>query len=155
MVFSISTPSSYRCTIVPTFWPKPLETKKHLHRAEEKRNVFREILEDKRLDVALPSSLSERSTYLTKVVQKFGGGPVANETATTLLTNGEETFTEIIQAIESAQHHIHIQYYIYRSDDIGTKIRDALIKKQNPVSLYGFFSMDLEAIHYEIASYDL
>ncbi|MDM5153428.1 cardiolipin synthase [Bacillus sp. DX1.1] len=103
--------------------------KKHLHRAEEKRNVFREILEDKRLDVALPSSLSERSTYLTKVVQKFGGGPVANETATTLLTNGEETFTEIIQAIESAQHHIHIQYYIYRSDDIGTKIRDALIKK--------------------------
>ncbi|MDM5187106.1 cardiolipin synthase [Bacillus sp. DX4.1] len=103
--------------------------KKHLHRAEEKRNVFRELLAGKHLDVSLPSSLNERSTYLTKVVQKFGGGPVANETATTLLTNGEETFTEIIQAIASAQHHIHIQYYIYRSDEIGTKIRDALIKK--------------------------
>ncbi|MDZ5609979.1 cardiolipin synthase [Bacillus pseudomycoides] len=102
---------------------------KHLHRAEEQRNVFRQILEGKRLDVALPSSLSERSTYLTTIVQKFGGGPVADETTTKLLTNGEETFTEIIQAIENAQHHIHIQYYIYRSDDIGTKIRDALIKK--------------------------
>ncbi|MBC6973813.1 cardiolipin synthase [Bacillus sp. Xin] len=102
---------------------------KHLHRAEEQRNVFRQILEGKRLDVALPSSLNERSTHLTKVVQKFGGGPVADETTTKLLTNGEETFTEIIQAIENAQHHIHIQYYIYRSDEIGTRIRDALIEK--------------------------
>ncbi|WP_312475006.1 cardiolipin synthase [Neobacillus sp.] len=105
--------------------------KRHLHRAEEQRKLFREILTDKRFDLTspLPSSLSERSTYLKEVIQKFGGGPVANETATTLLTNGEETFTEIIQAIESAQHHIHIQYYIYRSDEIGTKIREALIKK--------------------------
>lgn len=67
------------------------------------------------------------------MVQKFGGGPVADATTTKLLTNGEQTFPEILQAIEHAKHHIHIQYYIYRADEIGTQIRDALIKKQIPV----------------------
>ena len=103
--------------------------KKHLRRSEEKRKLFREILEEKRLDLSFTSSLSERSARLTQVVQKFGGGPVANNTTTKLLTNGDQTFTNIIQAIENATHHIHIQYYIYRADEIGTKIRDALIKK--------------------------
>ncbi|WP_459502488.1 cardiolipin synthase [Bacillus sp. C1] len=103
--------------------------RKHLHRAEEQRNVFREILAMKRFNPTVPSILNERSTYLANAIQKFGGGPVAKETTTTLLTNGEETFTEIIQAIEKATHHIHVQYYIYRSDEIGTQLRDALIKK--------------------------
>ncbi|MFJ8530783.1 cardiolipin synthase [Bacillus sp. NPDC094106] len=102
---------------------------KHLHRAEEQRKLFRKILDGRSIDLEIPSPLSERSAHLTKIIQKFGGGPVANETTTKLLTNGAETFTEIIQAIENATHHIHIQYYIYRSDEIGTKIRDALIKK--------------------------
>lgn len=103
--------------------------KKHLHRSEERRIIFREILEGKSFNLENSPPLNERSTYLTQVIQKFGGGPVANETTTKLLTNGDETFTEIIQAIENATHHIHIQYYIYRSDEIGTEIRDALIKK--------------------------
>ncbi|MBJ8027037.1 cardiolipin synthase [Bacillus pseudomycoides] len=105
--------------------------KKHLHRSEEQRKLFREILEGRQLDVSSISSLSEHSMHLTKVVQKFGGGPVADATTTKLLTNGEQTFPEISQAIEHAKHHIHIQYYIYRADEIGTQIRDALIKKAN------------------------
>jgi len=103
--------------------------KKHLQRSEEKRMIFREILAGKSFNLDISSPLSERSTYLTQVIQKFGGGPAANETTTKLLTNGDETFTEIIQAIENATHHIHIQYYIYRSDEIGAKIRDTLIRK--------------------------
>jgi cardiolipin synthase len=103
--------------------------KKHLHRSEERRKIFREILAGRSFNLEISSPLNERSTYLTQVIQKFGGGPVANETTTKLLTNGDETFTEILQAIENASHHIHIQYYIYRSDEIGTQIRDALIRK--------------------------
>lgn len=103
--------------------------KKHLYRSEEKRKLFREILDGRSFNLEPPSPLNERSTHLTQVIQKFGGGPVAHKTTTKLLTNGDETFTEIIQAIENATHHIHIQYYIYRSDEIGTKIRDALIRK--------------------------
>ncbi|MBE9914310.1 cardiolipin synthase [Paenibacillus donghaensis] len=103
--------------------------KKHLHRAEEQRKLFREILAGRRLNLAPSSLLSEKSDYLTRIIQRFGGGPAATDTKTELLTNGDETFSEILQAIENATHHIHIQYYIYRSDQIGTAIRDALIQK--------------------------
>lgn len=102
---------------------------KHLHRAEEQRKLFREILEGRRIKQEIPSSLHESSAHLATIVQKFGGGPIANETKTTLLTDGDETFTEILSSIQEAKHHIHIQYYIYRSDEIGTKLRDALIEK--------------------------
>ena len=102
---------------------------KHLHRSEEQRKLFREILEGRRLELLLTVPLNERSIHLTEVIQKFGGGPAADKTTTKLLTNGDQTFSEILRAIEQAKHHIHIQYYIYKSDEIGTKVRDALIQK--------------------------
>ncbi|MCJ8013640.1 cardiolipin synthase [Paenibacillus sp. KQZ6P-2] len=117
--------------------------KKHLRRAEEQRKLFRDILAGRRLNLEPSASLSERSDFLTKAIQKFSGGPVATETTTQLLTNGEETFTEILQAIENATHHIHIQYYIYRSDEIGTTIRDALIKKAKSGVIVRFLFDDL------------
>ena len=94
---------------------------KHLHRSEEQRKLFREILEGRRLELLLTVPLNERSIHLTEVIQKFGGGPAADKTTTKLLTNGDQTFSEILRAIEQAKHHIHIQYYIYKSDEIGTK----------------------------------
>ena len=103
--------------------------KKHLHRSEEQRKLFREILEGRRLELSLKVPLNERSVHLTEVVQKFGGGPAADRTTTKLLTNGDQTFSEILQAIEQAKHHIHIQYYIYKSDEIGTKVREKKKKK--------------------------
>ncbi|MGQ0441720.1 hypothetical protein ACT4UT_38905, partial [Bacillus sp. B-TM1] len=81
--------------------------KKHLHRSEEQRKLFREILEGRRLELSLKVPLSERSAHLTEVVQKFGGGPAADRTTTKLLTNGDQTFSEILQAIEQAKHQIY------------------------------------------------
>lgn len=46
-----------------------------------------------------------------------------------ILTNGDETFPAILDAIRHAEHHIHIQYYIFRDDAISTDIRDALIER--------------------------
>ena len=50
-----------------------LEKKKHLHRSEEQRKLFREILEGRRLELLLTVPLNERSIHLTEVIQKFGG----------------------------------------------------------------------------------
>jgi len=46
-----------------------------------------------------------------------------------ILTNGDETFSKILYALESAEHHIHLEYYIIRDDKIGTEIKNVLIRK--------------------------
>jgi len=47
-----------------------------------------------------------------------------------LLVDGQQTFDRIIEAIEKARHHIHMEYYIFADDKIGNKIKDILIKKR-------------------------
>ncbi len=46
-----------------------------------------------------------------------------------LLTNGEAKFPAFLESIRAAQHHIHIEYYIYENDNIGTEIANLLIEK--------------------------
>ncbi|MFC0233291.1 cardiolipin synthase [Vagococcus entomophilus] len=45
-----------------------------------------------------------------------------------LFTDGTIKFDALLEDIANARHHVHIQYYIYRNDDLGIKVRDALIK---------------------------
>ncbi|MFV0566400.1 MAG: cardiolipin synthase [Flavobacteriaceae bacterium] len=46
-----------------------------------------------------------------------------------LLVNGEEKFPELITDLKNAKHFIHIEYYIYESDDIGIQIAEILKQK--------------------------
>jgi len=46
-----------------------------------------------------------------------------------VLTNGEETFEAIFSALENARHHIHLEYYIFKDDNIGRDVQNLLIKK--------------------------
>ncbi len=46
-----------------------------------------------------------------------------------LLINGEEKFPEVLDVLQKAQHHIHLEYYIYEDDRIGNLIKDVLIQK--------------------------
>ena len=42
---------------------------------------------------------------------------------------GRETYAAIGSAVADAQHHIHMEYYIWEADSIGTRIRDQLAKR--------------------------
>lgn len=66
---------------------------------------------------------------LFHLAQKLGNSPVSFGTETKVLTNGEETFNYILKKLDEAVHHIHLEYYIVRDDEIGNKIKDVLIKK--------------------------
>lgn len=43
--------------------------------------------------------------------------------------NGRDTYAAIVEAISGAQHHVHLEYYIWEPDNIGTRIRDALVER--------------------------
>jgi cardiolipin synthase len=66
---------------------------------------------------------------LVNLLNKLRQTPVYGGNNITFYTNGTEKFKALIEAIENAQNHIHLQYYIFMDDTIGTKIRDLLIKK--------------------------
>ncbi len=55
--------------------------------------------------------------------------PLTANNAVKILLNGEEKFPEVIEAIKSAKHHIHFEYYIYEDDTIGREIEELLKQK--------------------------
>ncbi len=57
------------------------------------------------------------------------GTPVFYKNTVQLLKNGESFFPLLIQELEKAKHHIHIQFYIYENDEIGNQIKNLLIRK--------------------------
>lgn len=48
-----------------------------------------------------------------------------------IFTDGQTKFDALLEDIEKAKKHIHIQYYIMRSDGLGNRLADMLIKKVN------------------------
>lgn len=46
-----------------------------------------------------------------------------------LLIDGHAKYTRLLEDIAHARAHIHLEYYIYSADEIGTAIRDALVER--------------------------
>ncbi len=66
---------------------------------------------------------------LAAMLVRDGHSPLMGGNRVKLLTNGEEKFPELLAALEKAQHHIHIEYYIFEDDRIGNAIKDMLIAR--------------------------
>lgn len=73
--------------------------------------------------------MGDHQQKLFSLAQKLGNSPISFATKTEVLTNGEETFEQILKALKEANHHIHLEYYIVRHDLIGNQIKDLLIEK--------------------------
>lgn len=55
--------------------------------------------------------------------------PFTSDNAVDIYTTGGEKFKNLLHDIDQAQNHIHLQYYIIKKDNLGKRIRDALIEK--------------------------
>jgi cardiolipin synthase len=79
-----------------------------------------QLLEEKIGDIAFPFR------YLIYQNQSL----ITTGNAVNLLNNGEEKFPALFTALENARFHIHLEYYIFSSDDVGNRVADILISKQ-------------------------
>lgn len=66
---------------------------------------------------------------MAKMVTMGNGSPMFLYNKITIFKDGVDKFEALIKDLENAKHHIHMEYYIVKSDDIGRKIFDVLIKK--------------------------
>lgn len=71
----------------------------------------------------------EGYTGIVSLIKKLKGSSVYNGNKITFYTDGESKFKALLEEINKAEKFIHIQYYIYMDDEIGRKVRDALILK--------------------------
>lgn len=55
--------------------------------------------------------------------------PITSRNETTILTNGKATFKAILEQLEKARHHIHLDYYTIRDDGIGRRFLEVLVRK--------------------------
>ncbi|RFU63054.1 cardiolipin synthase [Bacillus sp. V59.32b] len=73
--------------------------------------------------------MGDHQQKLFKLAQRIGNSPISFGTETKILTNGNETFSHILDELKKANHHIHMEYYIVRHDNIGMDIKKVLIAK--------------------------
>jgi cardiolipin synthase A/B len=73
--------------------------------------------------------MGDQQRRLFNLAQKLGNSPISFATSTKTLTNGSETFRNILNEMKKATHHIHLEYYIVRDDGIGQEIKNLLISK--------------------------
>ncbi len=55
--------------------------------------------------------------------------PFTHENGVTIYQNAETAYDAFEEAIRAARHHVHIQFYIWRSDATGRRFRDLLVEK--------------------------
>jgi len=81
---------------------------------------------------SLPSAsaaAAPRHGGLMDLAKSLTGLPPASARAVRLLDGGDETFGALEEAVRGARDHVHVEYYIFRPDGAGRRLRDALVER--------------------------
>ena len=73
----------------------------------------------------------ERFSDLRRMNYKSSGSKYTTNNSVKVYINGEYKFKQLIEDIQNAKSYIHMEYYIFRSDNLGKKIIKELTKKLN------------------------
>lgn len=66
---------------------------------------------------------------LFNLLNHLSESPITGCNQSRVLADGEETYDAMLRAMEQAKDHIHVEFYIFRHDRIGTKFQDVMIRK--------------------------
>lgn len=111
------------------FGKNPRKKKSFKDKAILDEQALYQIEGTKPLDRSKLNEMREHQQKLFRLAHKLANNPISFQTETKVLTDGKETFSHILEALRQAKHHIHLEYYIVRDDQIGNQIKDILINK--------------------------
>jgi cardiolipin synthase A/B len=74
-------------------------------------------------------AVPESVRVLEEVVERLTDAPLYRDNAVELLLDGPETHGAMLEAIASAEHHVHLETYIFLDDEVGTEFAAALAAK--------------------------
>ncbi|GEK33185.1 major cardiolipin synthase ClsA [Kurthia sibirica] len=110
--------------------------KKHLFRWEGRKKIGIDTLVDYQIESINKGNfeyrLSDTATKYKELIYMHllsNGAVLTQDNHIQIFDDGQEKFDELLYDIHHAKSHIHIQYYIFKLDRLGTRILDALIIK--------------------------
>jgi cardiolipin synthase A/B len=71
----------------------------------------------------------EAVAALTELIERISGQPLYRSNSAKLLIDGPETYRAMLDAIAAAEHHVHLETYIFTDDEVGRQFADALSAK--------------------------
>jgi cardiolipin synthase len=94
-----------------------------LRRKQQRRRLFRQIcVWSSEASVPVP----RRWQMLARLAEHAEGFPVTAGNAVEFYHEGKPLYTALLEAISSARHHVHIEFFIFRSDACGEQFIEAL-----------------------------
>lgn len=78
---------------------------------------------------AHPSGELNVAQRLALLADRFGAYPMTLGNHVEFFHDGPPAFAAMFEAIRNARHHIHIEFFIYHADEIGTQFLQALTEK--------------------------
>lgn len=75
------------------------------------------------------NAVSRSNVELAVLLMNDDVGSLSHNNAVTVYDDGPEKFEALLSDIRSATDHVHILYYIFRSDGIGQRVLEALIER--------------------------
>jgi cardiolipin synthase len=79
-------------------------------------------------EVSNRPKLEDDAAALAAVARRLGQGEPTYSTDVRVLDDGDVTMEAIAEAISAARHHVHMEYYIWDPDSVGTRFRDLLVE---------------------------
>ncbi|RBW69943.1 cardiolipin synthase [Bacillus taeanensis] len=98
-------------------------------KAVQDEQAFMEFEGNRLVDEEKMGNMGDHQQLLFRLAHHLGKSPISFDTNTEVLTNGKETFNKIIEQLKKAKHHIHLEYYIVRDDELGNHIKTILMEK--------------------------
>lgn len=109
--------------------------KKHLFRWDGRKDIGIEQLINYQIEAIENNELELRAehiksyNHLIYMNLKTNNAVLTQDNDVKIFDDGSDKFEALINDIQHAKNHIHIQYYIFKLDNLGQRIVNALIKK--------------------------
>ncbi|WP_232697267.1 cardiolipin synthase [Brevibacillus daliensis] len=104
--------------------PHPKERTKLARIKEKLKDRCKRRMSEELLDQTI-----QQNDTLHATLKKIVSLPINVCNETIVYSEGEQAFEAMLESITRAKHHIHIQFYIIRDDQLGTKFQQLLIQK--------------------------
>src|SRR5690606_21624776 len=98
---------------------RKIYTKKLVEDEHLRAKLYNDMLQSSKDILAQSSPEVQSSRELAVLLFRDIKSPLTGNNKVKVLTNGEEKFPEVLDALRAAKDHIHIEYYIYEDDEIG------------------------------------